>query len=106
VADVAGYVAGQALRGPRLSPLSPGKTWSGAAGAVLAGVAALALLGETSWWAALAVMAGAVVGDLLESAVKRECGVKDAAGWLPGFGGLLDRVDSLLVALVVAGALA
>jgi phosphatidate cytidylyltransferase len=58
------------------------------------GLGAAALLGL-----ALVVAVGAVWGDLLESLVKRAAGAKDAGAWLPGFGGLLDRVDSLVVVL-------
>lgn len=119
VADVGAWCAGRLGRGPALSPLSPAKRWTGVAGGALAGVAALAavavldgsgarggggVLGGGVFTPAhvIAVAVGAPLGDLLESMVKRGAGVKDAGGWLPGFGGLLDRIDSLLVALAVA----
>jgi len=102
VADVAAWCAGRALRGPRLSALSPAKTLTGVVGGGLAGAGVLALLGVASPALLIAVCAGGPAGDLLESMLKREAGVKDAGTWLPGFGGLLDRVDSLLVALAVA----
>lgn len=104
--DVGAWCGGMAL-GRRgllsrpLSPLSPNKTWAGVVGAAAATGAALMAVGAFSpvLWAA--VLAGCVLGDLLESMVKREAGVKDAGSWLPGFGGLLDRIDSLLVALLL-----
>ena len=103
--DVGAWCGGTALgrRGPlarRLSPLSPNKTWAGVVGAAAATAAALMAVGAFTpvLWAA--VLAGCVLGDLVESMVKREAGVKDAGTWLPGFGGLLDRIDSLLVALL------
>jgi phosphatidate cytidylyltransferase len=105
VADVAAWCGGKALRGPRLSPLSPGKTWSGLITGATAGVGVLALAHAVHPALVVAVTVAGPVGDLVESAVKRAAGVKDAGAWLPGFGGLLDRIDSLLVALAVAGAL-
>ena len=102
VADVFAFCGGRLLRGPYLSPLSPSKRWSGAVVGGLAGLVALQVLSALTWPLAVAVMVGAPVGDLVESMVKRGAGVKDAGSWLPGFGGLLDRVDSLLVALAVA----
>ncbi|MFD0690506.1 phosphatidate cytidylyltransferase [Actinomadura fibrosa] len=102
VADVGAWCGGKLLRGPALSPLSPAKRWGGVAGGIAAGTAVLALFGAVTPAALAAVAAGAPLGDLLESMLKRGAGVKDAGRWLPGFGGLLDRVDSLLVALAVA----
>ena len=114
VADVAAWCGGRLLgrRGPgarALSPLSPAKTWGGVAGAAVGAGAVLLVLGQLSPGLLLAVVAGGVLGDLLESMLKREAGCKDAGSWLPGFGGLLDRIDSLLVALplaVLAGSVA
>jgi phosphatidate cytidylyltransferase len=108
VADVGAWCTGRLGGGPALSPLSPAKRWTGVAGGALAGVAALAAAGALdgngvfTLGHAVAVAVGAPLGDLLESMVKRGAGVKDAGRWLPGFGGLLDRIDSLLVALAVA----
>jgi phosphatidate cytidylyltransferase len=108
VADVGAWCAGRFFGGPALSPLSPAKRWTGAVGGALTGVAALAaaaaLTGDGVFTPAhvIAVAVGAPLGDLLESMVKRGAGVKDAGRWLPGFGGMLDRIDSLLGALALA----
>jgi phosphatidate cytidylyltransferase len=110
IGDVGAFVAGRTLGGPRLAPvISPAKRWSGllgnVAGSVIAFAAVASLLagGLAQPWLviALVVPPAAVCGDLLESAVKRYARVKDAGGWLPGFGGLLDRIDSSLVTLPV-----
>ena len=115
IGDVAAYFGGSlatrlAQRWPvsvtRLNALSPNKTWLGAISGSAAAVVTLALFGDLNLAAAVAVTAGAVLGDLVESMVKRGSGVKDAGQWLPGFGGLLDRVDSLLGALLVFAVLA
>ncbi|MFE6132094.1 phosphatidate cytidylyltransferase [Streptomyces sp. NPDC056437] len=105
--DVGAWCGGTALgrRGPLaapLSPLSPNKTWAGVLGAGVATTLALLAVGAFSALLWAAVLTGCVLGDLLESMVKREAGVKDAGSWLPGFGGLLDRIDSLLPALLFA----
>ena len=109
VADVGAWCAGRLLGGPALSPLSPAKRRSGAVGGALTAVAALALAASVSGGGGIftpahvvAVVIGPPLGDLLESMIKRGAGVKDAGRWLPGFGGLLDRIDSLLVTLALA----
>jgi phosphatidate cytidylyltransferase len=102
VADVTAWCGGRVVGGPRLSALSPNKTWGGVLGAAAGAAAMLALLGAFTPLLLAAVVGGGVLGDLVESMAKREAGVKDAGTWLPGFGGLLDRVDSLLVVLPLA----
>lgn len=125
VADVAAYFGGKAFGRRKLAPhISPGKSWAGVYSGFL-GVALLAVAAvwaERHWgyqgaslygqlWAfhpALALLgvafltAMSVVGDLLESLVKRSAGVKDSSGLLPGHGGVLDRVDALLPVLPLA----
>jgi phosphatidate cytidylyltransferase len=106
LSDIGAFCLGKRLRGPKLAPLlSPNKTWSGVLGNLLGAAVALllsmfALPHLTLWQLGLLVLAiglGSVWGDLLESLLKRQCGVKDAGELLPGFGGLLDRIDSLLL---------
>lgn len=109
-ADVAAWCGGKGLRRfgwarRPLSPLSPNKTVGGLVGALLGATLVLALLGTLTLGLVIAVGVGGAVGDLLESMVKRQAGAKDAGGWLPGFGGLLDRVDSLLIGLPLAAVL-
>ena len=102
VTDVASWAAGKSLgRLPvgRVRPfaVSPNKTVAGLLGGAVAAAAVLAVTGELSWVLLLAAAVGAPLGDVIASMVKRHAGVKDAGTWLPGFGGLLDRADSLLV---------
>jgi phosphatidate cytidylyltransferase len=110
LADVGGWCGGKLLgrRGllaHRLSRLSPNKTWAGALGSTVFGAAVLEWCGLLTAGLLVAVVAGGLAGDLLESMAKRGAQVKDAGGWLPGFGGILDRVDSLLVAFPLAALL-
>jgi phosphatidate cytidylyltransferase len=106
-ADVAAWCGGKGLRRFRwarkpLSPLSPNKTVGGMIGAFIGAFLVLTLLGTISIGLLIAVAFGGLLGDLLESMVKRQAQVKDAGAWLPGFGGLLDRIDSLLLVLPLA----
>lgn len=100
--DVLGYFAGKALGGPRLWPrVSPKKTWAGTlagwAGAAAVGLAFARFTGAGAGLVALSVAAAmaAQIGDISESAVKRQAGVKDASHLIPGHGGLFDRFDGL-----------
>lgn len=116
-ADTGAYAVGRLLGRHKMAPtLSPGKTWEGAAGGLIAAIIAALLLdqllqccsglGLTQWWppaligAALGIAAPA--GDLLESKLKRLAQVKDAGRLFPGHGGMLDRLDSLLLTLPAA----
>ncbi|HEX8004483.1 MAG TPA: phosphatidate cytidylyltransferase [Mycobacteriales bacterium] len=109
--DVGGYVAG-VLKGrhPMAPSVSPKKTWEGFAGSTVAcvvcGVAVVSTVMEIAWWQGvlfgLAVVVAATVGDLGESLVKRDVGIKDMGHLLPGHGGIMDRLDSLLVVAPVA----
>ncbi|ODT88004.1 phosphatidate cytidylyltransferase [Phenylobacterium sp. SCN 70-31] len=114
-ADIGAFAVGSALKGPKLWPrFSPNKTWSGFVGGLAAATGVGALMAtqsafELNVWAAagigLAVGLATMAGDLWESALKRRFGVKDSGDLIPGHGGLLDRVDGLMFAVVVMAAL-
>lgn len=114
VIDTGALAVGVWLGRTKLAPrISPGKTWEGLAGGALAATAAgiplsILMLGQ-EWWFGV-VLAGllvvtATVGDLAESIIKRDLGIKDIGSFLPGHGGFLDRLDSILPSAVVMMAL-
>lgn len=109
--DVGGYLAGVLVgRHPMARSISPKKTWEGFAGSVLlagaAGAVFFVVFFDGVWWQGagygLAIAAAATLGDLGESMLKRDLGIKDMGSLLPGHGGLMDRMDSLLPAAAVA----
>jgi phosphatidate cytidylyltransferase len=114
IADTAAYFVGRAWGRHKLAPaISPGKTWEGAAGGLI-GALAYAIIGGFSiqgiawapFLAAAALLAMvSIVGDLFESAAKRQAGVKDSGSLLPGHGGILDRIDSATACLPLAALL-
>lgn len=113
-ADTGAYAAGLAFgRHPMAPRISPKKTWEGFAGAVVAAVSAGVLLAlfmlGLPWWAGIifgaAILLTATLGDLAESMLKRDMGIKDMSSWLPGHGGILDRLDSILPSTIPALAL-
>jgi phosphatidate cytidylyltransferase len=110
VTDIGGYFAGRGIGGPKLWPrVSPKKTWAGAIGgfaaslAIAGGFAGLGLgkVGPLLLLGA-ALSIASQLGDLLESAVKRRFGVKDSSQLIPGHGGLMDRLDGFVAAVVTA----
>lgn len=125
-ADIAAYFTGRALGRHKLAPqVSPGKTWEGAVGGVLA--ATLWLLASAWWWsesfgalllarwsitgliaAGVFLATMSIIGDLFESLLKRRAGVKDSSRLLPGHGGVYDRIDAVMpvapLALLLLGA--
>lgn len=108
-ADSAAYFVGKAWGKHRLAPsISPGKTWEGLLGGLLGGAVAGSISSvwvKTSLWPivilGIIVAAASVVGDLTESQLKRQAGLKDSGRLIPGHGGLLDRIDGLLAAAPV-----
>jgi phosphatidate cytidylyltransferase len=112
--DTGAYAAGLAFGKTPMAPrISPKKTWEGFAGAVaaalVAGVLLAWLLLALPWWAGLilgaVILLTATAGDLGESMLKRDLGIKDMSSWLPGHGGVLDRLDSILPSAAAALAL-
>lgn len=109
--DIGAYAAGVTLGKHKMTPrISPNKTWEGFAGAAVAAMVAGVIISITAleqpWW--VGVIFGALVllsatgGDLTESLIKRDLQVKDMSNWIPGHGGVLDRLDSLLPSTVIA----
>jgi phosphatidate cytidylyltransferase len=105
--DVGGYIAGVLFgRHPMAPSISPKKSWEGFAGSLVLGIATVTALAVLAlglpWWVGVAIGAVLVVvstcGDLAESLLKRDLGIKDMGHLLPGHGGVLDRVDSILLA--------
>lgn len=112
LSDIFAFIIGSTVQGPKLAPqVSPNKTWAGAVGNLVG-----AYIGWSLMWFALpddwslttrvitpaVIGAAALYGDLIQSFIKRDFAVKDAGNLLPGFGGLLDRIDSLLLALPIS----
>jgi phosphatidate cytidylyltransferase len=108
--DTGGYAAGVLFgKHPMAPKISPKKSWEGFAGSIVGAGVAGALTGslmlDHAWWRGallgLVVCVTATVGDLIESMIKRDIGVKDMGALLPGHGGVMDRMDSLLPSAVV-----
>jgi phosphatidate cytidylyltransferase len=109
--DTGGYALGALIgKHPMAPKVSPKKSWEGFAGSIIAGSTgaclSIALLLDAQWWFGLIVgpllVATAVTGDLVESLIKRDLGIKDMGSVLPGHGGLMERLDSLVTSAPVA----
>lgn len=112
--DIGGYAVGVLFgKHPMAPSVSPKKSWEGFAGSTLTclvgGTLAVTLLLDGRWWVGLllgaCVVLTATIGDLCESVIKRDLGVKDMSNLIPGHGGLMDRLDSLLVSVPVVWAI-
>lgn len=112
IADIAAYFSGKQFGRHKLAPyVSPGKTWEGVAGAAVAVFVAAIIIGKIRQFQlgnlilfallVLVTIAFSILGDLTESLFKRRAGVKDSSQLLPGHGGILDRIDSLMAAAPV-----
>ena len=116
--DIGAYFTGRAIGGPKIAPkISPSKTWSGLLGGMVAAAVLLVLLNRSLLAhgnatlgfgsAAPAALCGAVLaavaqsGDFLESWMKRRAGVKDSGNFIPGHGGVIDRIDGMLPVIIV-----
>ena len=106
--DIGGYIAGVLFGEHPMAPvISPKKSWEGFVGSVVfcvaAGVALVVYLLEGDWWVGVALglitAVMATLGDLCESVIKRDLGIKDMSHVIPGHGGLMDRLDSLLATI-------
>jgi len=109
--DTGAYASGVLFGKHPMAPrISPKKTWEGFAGSVvaamIAGILLAVLMIGTDWWVglvlALTLVGVATLGDLTESLIKRDLGIKDISTWLPGHGGFLDRLDSILPSTIAA----
>ncbi|SDB91083.1 phosphatidate cytidylyltransferase [Raineyella antarctica] len=109
--DTGGYIAGVLFGRHQMAPtISPKKTWEGFAGSLLLGAAFAAVVGVlvlgTPWWTGalvgIALVIAAIAGDLVESLIKRDLGVKDMGSFLPGHGGVTDRIDAMVLSAPVA----
>jgi phosphatidate cytidylyltransferase len=117
VSDIAAYFTGRAIGRRKLAPnISPGKTWEGVGGAVVGVLAFGTIVGAAGGYLSsasatsllvavlclLLLTALGIVGDLFESLLKRQAGIKDSSNLLPGHGGVLDRIDSQMAILPLA----